>query len=383
MKVLMFTSDSPFDEYFIGGLGVSVRELAKKLPQIQFYLITKFPEKHDPSGNLSQFQLELSYSAEQRKLLFDRISKLDIDLIHVFDTYYISDAIYYKNQLKKKLIFTFALSMYQRIKNIIDFFKYISPELSRKTIKEGHSMIQYFCESEELAVKESDKIVCVSDYYAKIISADFGHEEKFSVNYNGIDFDYFKARAEFKPDYFLPGNPFSKKVLYIGRFDMMKNIALLLDTELPPGVELIIAGGSQNLDPEERGCIYDRLENLPPNMHYVGFLKGEKKKWFMQHCDAIIVPSIHEPFGIVTLEAIACGTVLICSRSSGMEEFIANDMCIYCGVIPLTIKLAYQRLLKMTQEEKEIMIKTAYNSAKILSWDRNANQYLQLYKSLV
>jgi glycosyltransferase involved in cell wall biosynthesis len=381
MNILIFSIDSPFDEYFIGGLGVSIKHLCENLPSVNFHIITKFPnKKHE---NIRQYSLS---KAEDVETLLSGLKECNIDLIHVFDSFYAEVAVRFKNELKVPLILTFALSNYHRILDIADFFKYISPEFSRKILAEKHE-IKKILDSEKKIIQSANKVVFVSNYYENLIMSTHIDEAGDVVTpssvtiYNGIDFEYYGQKSE--QNYEMPGNPFAKKVLYLGRLDMMKNISLLLETEIPDGIELIVAGGG-NLDNDNNlsEVVTILKNNLRPNVHYIGFLKGDKKRWFLQNCDAVIIPSIHEPFGIVALEAVASKTLLLCSRASGMEEFILYDMCIYCGVIPITIKRAYNSLLNITDEERLKIINTAYDSLKNLTWKANSDKYLHEYELL-
>jgi glycogen(starch) synthase len=378
MNVLIFSIDSPFEEYYIGGLGVSIKYLCENLPGINFHIITKFPNKKQ--NNITQYCLS---RFEDLKTILLALKECSIDLIHVFDSLYADVALNFKNELKVPVILTFALSNYHRVLHIADFFKYISPELSRKILNEK-IQLRSLLQTENRIIGSVDKVVFVSKHYENLVLSSYEEEVKPpSVTiYNGIDFDYY-GTTESKT-YIMPGNSSSKKVLYLGRIDMMKNISLLLDTEIPDGIELIVAGGG-NLDDNNTlsEVVHILKNNLRPKVHYVGFLKGNEKRWFLQNCDAVIVPSIHEPFGIVALEAIASKTLLICSRASGMEEFISNDMCLYCGVIPLTINRAYKILLSMSETERSKIVNTAYNCVRQLTWKLNAERYFTEYQKLV
>ncbi len=47
----------------------------------------------------------------------------------------------------------------------------------------------------------------------------------------------------------------------------------------------------------------------------------------MKEASAIIMPSIHEPFGLVALEALMIKTPLLCSIQGGLSDFLNNDNC--------------------------------------------------------
>ena len=93
--------------------------------------------------------------------------------------------------------------------------------------------------SEFEILKEASKIVFVSNYYRTLYPAQFS--EKYEVIHNGIDFQYFSEKIE-KGKYDIPGKNGNKKVLFLGRFDSMKNVPVLIHSVTPESVDVIIAG---------------------------------------------------------------------------------------------------------------------------------------------
>lgn len=59
-------------------------------------------------------------------------------------------------------------------------------------------------------------------------------------------------------------------------------------------------------------------------MKFLGYLTREQVLREMQECDAFILPSLHETFGVVIIEALACGKPVIATSCGGPEEIINN-----------------------------------------------------------
>ena len=94
----------------------------------------------------------------------------------------------------------------------------------------------------------------------------------------------------------------------------------------------------------------------------------DEKFQYLKSADAVIMPSIHEPFGIVALEALASGTILLCSIVDGLAEFINDTVAINCGITPENITEAINTWNKMSSEEIENKIQLGMNHASKYSW---------------
>jgi glycosyltransferase involved in cell wall biosynthesis len=180
----------------------------------------------------------------------------------------------------------------------------------------------------------------------------------------------------------LPGkNP--TKLLYFGRIDTMKNVGRLLDVQLPSGVDLIVMGGENGSNPE----LYQRLENLArqrDDLHWIPFTSGNDKFNIIRAADGVIFPSIHEPFGLVGIETLACGTPLIASFVGGMNEYL-NEACAIRmdGLGAESIEKAIHQLVAMSESSKETMVNNGLKVCENFSWNDSIERHHQLYQSLV
>ena len=119
----------------------------------------------------------------------------------------------------------------------------------------------------------------------------------------------------------------SRELIFVGRLVSDKGANLLLDAMklLETRPHLTIAG-----DGPERTALEKQLADLQlgPQVEFVGRQNGEQLAKLLQQHQIIVVPSLwQEPFGIVALEGIACGCVVIGSAGGGLAEAIGP-----CGV---------------------------------------------------
>lgn len=133
------------------------------------------------------------------------------------------------------------------------------------------------------------------------------------------------------------GLPLNKSVvLYVGRIEWRKGIGTLIRAlaSLPKTAELYIVGGGNgddDLDTPER----KRLANIAKNLrlvrrvHFLGAKTQDEVTQYYAAADVCAVPSYYEPFGIVPLEAMACGTPVVASKTGGLQFTVNHGVTGY------------------------------------------------------
>jgi len=109
-------------------------------------------------------------------------------------------------------------------------------------------------------------------------------------------------------------------LLFVGRFDRQKGFDLLLETfnehELP-NVDLYLAGDS---------VLNNGEYEYPDNAIRLGWVDNAKIDGYMKACDAVIVPSRWEGFGIVAIEALRNGKPVIASNRGALPEIVRHGV---------------------------------------------------------
>lgn len=184
-----------------------------------------------------------------------------------------------------------------------------------------------------------------------------------------------------KPEYLEAG---MFNVGYIGRCCVQKAADAMIEAvtrpEWPPGVRLVWAGDDRGGVP----AVWQKLREVgteyPEKLSLVGYLSGNDKWAFLQHCDAILFPSRHEPFGIVGLEAMAAGSVLITSRVDGIAEYADDTNSVLTAQTTDGILDAVSRTVALTVEQRRTLIGAGLGTAGRYRWDSIAGQLEGVYR---
>ncbi|MCT1353591.1 glycosyltransferase family 4 protein [Gordonia sp. p3-SID1431] len=183
--------------------------------------------------------------------------------------------------------------------------------VSGRTNRQVHSV-------EWWLVSESDALITCSASMRDEVNRLFGYDATdITVIHNGIDIRTwpFAERAR-------TSGP--AELLFAGRLEYEKGVQDLL-AALPrirrshPGTTLTIAG-----DGTQRDWLMEqaRKHRVGKAVRFVGPVDHTELVTLMHRCDAIVLPSRYEPFGIVALEAAATGVPLIVSTAGGLGEAV-------------------------------------------------------------
>jgi len=374
MNVLLVSPDSTENPF--GGMGVQMKGLQEANSNINFkfhYVGTNSFQEQDSTSKVEingrlgyhggeyehkRFTINSLYS---QLLSFPDISKLkDIDIVNSFDAstgilgYAIAKA------LGVPHVFTLQLS---NIFNLRDLY--------------GIKGLDYYKMLELKCMQHAHAVVHGSMEYVK---------EFYHLNTNvytikcGIEFDKWQnVKKDSKP---LPGRKNAKKLCYIGRIAVMKNIQSLIKAKLPENVDFYFIAhdraGNEYLYEQFRDFVKENK-----NVHFLGPIYGDEKIKTLKKMDAVIVPSLHEPFGIVTLEALASDNILLSSFKSGMGEYLNEDVAINCGVNPDEISKAILKWSKMTDKQINDQIKRGHEFLKPFTWENSAAVLHEIYKETI
>lgn len=182
---------------------------------------------------------------------------------------------------------------------------------------------------EHWLVHSSDRVIVCSEHMRREVETLFGAQslqQRIDVVANGIDLDRWKttrSEAMRAHDRHASTGPL---LVFVGRLEWEKGAHTLIEA-LPrlrrrvPGLRTVIAG---------RGGHAEALENLARDrrvagaIDFVGWLPEKELHALIAAADALVIPSLYEPFGLVGLEGAALGAPLVVARTGGLAEFVID-----------------------------------------------------------
>jgi starch synthase len=193
----------------------------------------------------------------------------------------------------------------------------------------GGYTISSWCERASAA--SAAAVVAVSDGMKVDILAAYPEipAERVRVIRNGIDTDEYRpdpqtgVLARYGVD---PGRPY---VIFVGRITRQKGVPVLLRaaSRLIGDAQLVLVAGAADT-PEQLAEVTELVDGLRASRSGVIWIPEMLPKpeviQLLTHATVFACPSIYEPLGIVNLEAMACGTAVVGSRTGGIPEVVAD-----------------------------------------------------------
>lgn len=179
----------------------------------------------------------------------------------------------------------------------------------------------------------------------------------------------------------------SNSLLFIGRLDPIKGIGHLLEAI----AILIHAGYRFRLDLVGKGSqqyvslLKTKVKKLGITSHvrWMGYRSQVEIQRMYSSYGAVIMPSLHESFGLVALEALASGIPLVSTRAGGLAEFVSSNVA---ETIPRANGMAIAKAIIAMRGNQQLTNKRVIAGRKLAAkyqWSNVAEQYLELCKKLV
>ena len=398
MKALILTNEYP--PHIYGGAGVHVEFLSRELARLMDVEVRAFGDQHtdeehlrvrgyglDDRGFTAPPYLRPVFGALARNIAF-AATDVDADVVHTHTWYANFGGLLIKQAYDIPLVMT------------THSLEPLRP-WKREQLRGGYDLSNWI---EGTSLREADAVIAVSqgtrDDILRVSSA---RPERVHVIYNGIDTVLYRpteAHATLAKYGIDPNRPF---VLFVGRITRQKGIVHLVRAipAIDPDVQIVLCAGApdtQEIAAEMSAAVATASAARPGVIWIRDMLPREDVIPLYSAAAVFCCPSIYEPFGIINLEAMACGTPVVASAVGGIPEVVVDgetgvlvpveqqDTAPYEPVDPAAfsrdLAAALNRLLGDPALRARMAVAGRARVEAHFAWDAIARQTADLYASL-
>lgn len=391
MKICQVVSCFPYREYIegtpvekgyhIGGVERHVLEISKALTKRGLFvtvLTTRAPH-HKNYHEINEFEIVRVpygvplYSSSIPFSIFRYLDPDDYDLIHAHAANpTIADLACFKNFGKIPFILTYHNDI----------------------TKEGYvgKIISYIYNKTlgDFLLKNSNVIIATTKSYAEKSIRLKRFKHKIRVIPNGVNLNTFNKNIDEKKIRIHHSIPIqSKIILFVGALEMYKGIEYLLKAfkkilNYEKTSYLIIVGMGSILKQLKEMTV--ELE-ISDNVIFAGYVSDNDLPYYYSACDLFVLPSTSsgEGFGIVQIEALACGKPVICTDLPGVNEVDKNEVA-SLHIPPKDCDSLANAILELLENEK-LAREMGENGRKLVeekyTWARVAEEMERVYRELI
>jgi starch synthase len=399
LRVGLFTREYP--PYVYGGAGVHVEYLSREMAKTIEVEVHCWGDQNLDDGNLhvrgaqpwsditQGTRAKFKGALETLSLNLTQVKALEgIDLVHTH-TWYTSMAGF----LAQKL---YGVPFVMTTHSLEPLRAWKAEQLGR-----GYVISSWI---ERTAILDADAVIAVSSEAKKDVLRVYPiPEERVHVIYNGIDLNEYRKTDSQKALDTYGVDPSIPYVLFVGRITRQKGVTHLVDAipYLPPGTQVVLCAGAPDT-PEiamEMRQKVEQARKVNPRIIWIEKMlsKAEAIELY-SHARVFCCPSVYEPFGIINLEAMACGAPVVASATGGIKEVVVDGVTGY--LVPFDQDPITSSPLHPEQFAKDLAAKLAdllgnpekckqFGEAgrkrveEMFSWSSIADQTISLYRELI
>ena len=324
MKTLLLTNEYP--PHIYGGAGVHVDYLSRELAKLMEVEVRCFGDQDERIGNIQvegfglgtpemkcPKPLQSPLGASRRCVDFNGAG-ITADFVHCHTWYTHLGGIMAKLNYGIPLVIT------------VHSLEPLRP-WKREQLGGGYDFSLWV---EKTALEMADAVIAVSEETRKdVLSLFMVKEERLSVIHNGIDLNEYRPTENPEVLRSLGVDPDRPYVLFVGRITRQKGIIHLVRAirHLNPGFQVVLCAGAPDtpeIAAEMQQAIAAAREHHGEIVWIEKMVTRPEAIVLYSGASVFVCPSIYEPFGIINLEAMACGTPVVASAVGGIKEVVVD-----------------------------------------------------------
>jgi len=261
--------------------------------------------------------------------------------------------------------------------------------LARVKAETGDPEPQRRIDAETEVIRCSDAILANSAEEAAQLERFYGADPaRIEIVPPGVDHAFFSPGDRRGARSALGVDPEGPLLLFVGRIQPLKGLDVAIDAlrHLPADVRLVVVGGASGAEgaDHERHCrglverfgLGDRVIFRPPQPHHL-------LSSYYRAADVCLVPSRSESFGLVALEAAACGTPVVAAAVGGLLTLVDDGRTglLVEGRDPHAYATAVRRILD-SPAFADMLGHRAARKARDYTWSTTAARLRRIYADL-
>ncbi len=264
----------------------------------------------------------------------------------------------------------------------------------------GEAEGDYRLQGEQQVLKLADRIIAATP--AELAQLQWLYQadtKKVVVIPPGVDLGHFYPIAPDEAKEFVGINPDSRMLLFVGRIEPLKGIDTLIQAMADMrqkgvfeknNMSLAVIGGEPDVSPETTNAEMARLQamreqfDLQDLVAFLGRRSQDTLPYYYSAAEAVVVPSFYESFGMVALEAMACGTPVVASEVGGLAFLVQDEKTGFTVPADEPDALS-QRLTELINNPtlRKRMGTQAASFAQEYAWSKIAARIINLYTELL
>lgn len=234
------------------------------------------------------------------------------------------------------------------------------------------------------AARAATKVIAVSESTKRDLIEKLNVDgRKVSVVYEGVDHRQFKVQSgrgrlelkSLKSKYGISGKYF----IFVGTIQPRKNLVRLVEAfskVAAADFSLVLVG--------KKGWLTDEIYAAPKEfgveqqVKFLGYVPTNDVVSLLNGAEAFLFPSLYEGFGLVVLEALACGTLVLTSNVSSLPEVVGEAGILVDPYSVDDIALGISKILRLSDIARSNLVEEGLKQAQKFSWEKAARETLEV-----